>query len=55
MMPTTLSARRPWAPWLIAFGVLAAALLLATLTGLVAAFAPARSAARLDPAVAIRG
>ena len=33
----------------------AAALLLATLTGLVAAFAPARSAARLDPAVAIRG
>jgi lipoprotein-releasing system permease protein len=33
----------------------AAALLLATLTGLVAAFAPARSAARLDPVVAIRG
>jgi len=32
-----------------------AALLLATLTGLVAAFAPARSAARLDPVVAIRG
>jgi lipoprotein-releasing system permease protein len=31
------------------------ALLLATLTGLVAAFAPARNAARLDPAVAIRG
>ena len=31
------------------------ALLLATVTGLVAAFAPARSAARLDPVVAIRG
>jgi lipoprotein-releasing system permease protein len=31
------------------------ALLLATLTGLVAAFAPARNAARLDPVVAIRG
>ncbi len=33
----------------------AAALLLATVTGLVAAFAPARNAARLDPVVAIRG
>jgi lipoprotein-releasing system permease protein len=32
-----------------------AALLLATLTGLLAAFAPARNAARLDPVVAIRG
>ncbi|MEO8808490.1 MAG: FtsX-like permease family protein [Burkholderiaceae bacterium] len=32
-----------------------AALVLATVTGLVAAFAPARSAARLDPVVAIRG
>ena len=31
------------------------ALLLATVTGLLAAFAPARSAARLDPVVAIRG
>jgi lipoprotein-releasing system permease protein len=33
----------------------AAALLLATLTGLLAAVAPARSAARLDPVVAIGG
>ena len=33
----------------------ASALLLATVTGLLAAFAPARSAARLDPVVAIRG
>lgn len=33
----------------------ASSLLLATLTGLVAAFAPALRAARLDPAVAIRG
>lgn len=32
-----------------------AALLLATATGLIAALAPARSAARLDPVVAIRG
>jgi lipoprotein-releasing system permease protein len=31
------------------------ALLLATLTGLIAAFAPALRAARLDPVVAIRG
>jgi ABC-type antimicrobial peptide transport system permease subunit len=28
---------------------------LATVTGLLAAYAPARSAARLDPVVAIRG
>ena len=33
----------------------AAALALATLTGLIAAFAPALRAARLDPVVAIRG
>ena len=33
----------------------ATALILATLTGLVAAFAPALRAARLDPVVAIRG
>jgi lipoprotein-releasing system permease protein len=36
-------------------GLVLAALLLATLTGLVAAFAPALRAARLDPVVAIRG
>jgi lipoprotein-releasing system permease protein len=35
--------------------LLVAALLLATVTGLVAAFAPALRAARLDPVVAIRG
>ena len=35
--------------------LIATALAVATLTGLVAAFAPARSAARLDPVVAIRG
>ncbi|KQW37697.1 FtsX-like permease family protein [Rhizobacter sp. Root404] len=35
--------------------LLAAALVLATVTGLVAAFAPALRAARLDPVVAIRG
>lgn len=33
----------------------ASALVLATVTGLIAAFAPARNAARLDPVVAIRG
>ncbi len=36
-------------------GLVIAALLLATITGLVAAFAPALRAARLDPVVAIRG
>ena len=36
-------------------GLFGAALLLATLTGLLAAFAPALRAARLDPVVAIRG
>jgi len=36
-------------------GLFAAALVLATLTGLVSAFAPALRAARLDPVVAIRG
>lgn len=37
------------------FSLFVAALLLATLTGLLAAFAPALRAARLDPVVAIRG
>ncbi|MBE7942473.1 MULTISPECIES: ABC transporter permease [Ramlibacter] len=36
-------------------GLAAASLVIATLTGLLAAFAPALRAARLDPAVAIRG
>ena len=35
--------------------MLLVALVLATLTGLLAAFAPALRAARLDPVVAIRG
>jgi lipoprotein-releasing system permease protein len=45
----------PYFPLTIEPGLFAAALLLATLTGLVAAFAPAMRAARLDPVVAIRG
>jgi lipoprotein-releasing system permease protein len=45
----------PLFPLVMAPRLFAAALLLATLTGLIAAFAPARSAARLDPVVAIRG
>lgn len=45
----------PLFPLLIEPGLFIATLLLATLTGLVAAFAPALRAARLDPVVAIRG
>ncbi|HEX7439883.1 MAG TPA: FtsX-like permease family protein [Caldimonas sp.] len=45
----------PLFPLTIEPGLFAASLLLATLTGLVAAFAPALRAARLDPVVAIRG
>ena len=45
----------PFFPLAIEPGLFAASLLLATLTGLVAAFAPAMRAARLDPVVAIRG
>ena len=45
----------PLFPITIEPSLLLAALLLATLTGLAAAFAPALRAARLDPVVAIRG
>lgn len=45
----------PLFPLAIEPGLFLASLLLATLTGLVAAFAPALRAARLDPVVAIRG
>jgi lipoprotein-releasing system permease protein len=45
----------PFFPLEIEPGLFIGALLLATLTGLAAAFAPALRAARLDPAVAIRG
>ncbi|WP_230682990.1 ABC transporter permease [Variovorax paradoxus] len=45
----------PLFPLVIEPGLFVASLLLATLTGLVAAFAPALRAARLDPVVAIRG
>jgi lipoprotein-releasing system permease protein len=45
----------PFFPLAIEPGLFVATLLLATLTGLAAAFAPALRAARLDPVVAIRG
>jgi len=45
----------PLFPLAIEPGLFVASLLLATLTGLAAAFAPALRAARLDPVVAIRG
>jgi len=45
----------PLVPVTLEAGLFAAALLLATLTGLLAAVAPALRAARLDPVVAIRG
>ncbi len=45
----------PMFPLTLEPALFAAALLLATLTGLAAAFAPALRAARLDPVVAIRG
>jgi lipoprotein-releasing system permease protein len=42
-------------PLIIEPGLFVMALLLATLSGLIAAMAPALRAARLDPVVAIRG
>ena len=45
----------PLFPLAVEPGLFVASLLLATLTGLAAAFAPALRAARLDPVVAIRG
>jgi len=45
----------PFFPLFIEPGLFLLALLIATLTGLLAAFAPALRAARLDPVVAIRG
>jgi ABC-type antimicrobial peptide transport system permease subunit len=45
----------PQFPLVFDSGLLLQTLLLATLTGLLSAFAPALRAARLDPVVAIRG
>jgi lipoprotein-releasing system permease protein len=45
----------PLFPLVLDVKLFAVALMLAVLTGLLAAFAPALRAARLDPVVAIRG